>query len=122
MDQCTKIIKRNQWVGIINACQARPSGTSVQQWLKDNGISYKSYYYWLSKFRHETFANQTTAIREIGNKTGSFAEISISETECHDFVFSPDVIIKSGTCTVGLSNSASPTLVALVMEGLRDAH
>ena len=60
--------------------------------------------------------------REIGNKTGSLAEISISETECHDFVFSPDVIIKSGTCTVGLSNSASPTLVALVMEGLRDAH
>ena len=47
MDQQTALVRRNQWVSIINASQARPKGTTVRQWLKDNSISYKSYYYWL---------------------------------------------------------------------------
>ena len=38
MDQQTALVRRNQWVSIINASQARPKGTTVRQWLQDNSI------------------------------------------------------------------------------------
>ncbi|MST67200.1 IS66 family insertion sequence element accessory protein TnpB, partial [Lachnospiraceae bacterium BSM-380-WT-5A] len=38
--------------------QGRPVGMSAKQWLEENGIKEKAYYYWLRKFRREAY-NQT---------------------------------------------------------------
>lgn len=40
---------------IINQCQERPANVTVRQWLKDNDINEKSCYYWLRKFRKESY-------------------------------------------------------------------
>ena len=38
-------------MNIINQCKNRPADITAKQWLADNGISDKSYYYWLRKIR-----------------------------------------------------------------------
>ena len=53
MDQSTHDVRRANWLNIITECQQRPDGVSTKQWLSDNGIKEKAYYYWLLKFRWE---------------------------------------------------------------------
>ena len=55
MDKCTHDVRRANWLNIINQCQERPANVTVHQWLKDNDIKEKSYYYWLRKFRKESY-------------------------------------------------------------------
>lgn len=55
MDQLTHNVRRANWLNIINQCQEQPANITVRQWLKDNGIKEKSYYYWLRKFRKESY-------------------------------------------------------------------
>ena len=53
MDQSTHDVRRASWLNIITECQQRPVNVSVRQWLADNGVKEKAYYYWLRKFRRE---------------------------------------------------------------------
>ena len=53
MDQSTHDVRRANWLNIITECQQRPAGVSAKQWLADNGINEKTYYYWQRKFRRE---------------------------------------------------------------------
>ena len=53
MDQLTHTVRRSNWINIIQQCQDRPAGTTAKQWLAENGISEKSYYYWHRKIRRE---------------------------------------------------------------------
>ena len=45
MDQLTHTVRRSNWIKIIRQCQDRPAGTTAKQWLAENDISEKSYYY-----------------------------------------------------------------------------
>ena len=51
MDQTTHEVRISNWKSIIEQCQSRPKGQTTKQWLKDNGVSDKQYYYWLRKLR-----------------------------------------------------------------------
>lgn len=53
MDQSTHDVRRANWLNIITGCQQRPAGVSAKQWLADNGVKEKAYYYWLRKLRRE---------------------------------------------------------------------
>lgn len=53
MDRSTHDVRRANWFHIITECQQRPANVSAKQWLADNGIKEKAYYYWLRKFRRE---------------------------------------------------------------------
>ena len=53
MDQSTHDVRRASWLNIITECQQRPVNVTVKQWLSDNGVKEKAYYYWLRKFRRE---------------------------------------------------------------------
>lgn len=55
MDSLTHNVRHANWLNIINQCQERPANVTVRQWLKDNDINEKSYYYWLRKFRKESY-------------------------------------------------------------------
>jgi len=56
MDQMANEIRHSNWIRIIRECQDRPAGMTAKQWMADNGISDKSYYYWLHKLRKEASA------------------------------------------------------------------
>lgn len=55
MDKTTHEVRNANWRSIIKQCQARPEGQSAKQWLADNGIPEKNYYYWQRKVRQETY-------------------------------------------------------------------
>ena len=55
MDQSAHDVRRTNWLNIVNQCQNRPSDMSVKQWLAENDIKEKAYYYWLRKFRKEVY-------------------------------------------------------------------
>ncbi len=122
MDQITHSVRRQQWLDIITACQSRPEDTTAKQWLKDNGVKEKAYYYWLRKFRKESFD-------QMGNLPSdnriSFAEIHLqNESEqCGAFEcgFKPDAVIKTQGCVIALSNTISESLCRIIMEGLNHA-
>lgn len=56
MDQLT-VATHNQklefWLARIRDCRA--SGMSVADWCNTNGISIKTYYYWMRKIKREAF-------------------------------------------------------------------
>ena len=75
MDQSTHDVRRAGWLGIITECQQRPANVSAKQWLADNGIKEKAYYYWLHKFRREACGEmQLPAVKTPAEV--SFAEIN----------------------------------------------
>ena len=53
------------WLDIIHQC--RESGQSNSQWCAENGISIKSYYYWLAKIRK-------MAVEELPRKKHAFCQ------------------------------------------------
>ena len=61
MDQITTEERMADWVSIIKQCQNRPEGQTAKQWLEENGISSKKYYYWLRKIRNPVY-NETIGI------------------------------------------------------------
>lgn len=40
---------------VIEQCSLRPEGQTIKQWLADNGINEKTYYYWQRRIRKEVF-------------------------------------------------------------------
>lgn len=65
MDQLTHTVRRSNWINIIRQCQDRPAGTTAKQWLAENDISEKSYYYWLRKIRREVCEQE--GLQEVTN-------------------------------------------------------
>ena len=67
MDQITTDVRTADWVSIIKQCQNRPEGQTAKQWLEENGISSKKYYYWLRKIRNQVY-NETIGSLPVENE------------------------------------------------------
>ena len=126
MDQITHDVRSSQWLEIITRCQNRPEGITAKQWMADNGISEKSYYYWLRKFRKQAYSQMTetsTAI-SVGNEI-SFAEVSIPpEQTANVAAFSsessveairPVAVIKNANISIALTNEISEGLLSRIL-------
>ena len=76
MDQITHEVRLAQWAEIIRNCQLRPEGQTTQDWLAENGINIKTYYYWQRRVRKELY-DHTTSLATVNNaKTEiTFAEV-----------------------------------------------
>ena len=125
MDQLTHNVRRSNWINIIRQCQDRPAGTTAKQWLVENDISEKSYYYWLRKFRKEAYEQMqmppATSSPEI-----TFAEISVplsrQEEPIHSFQEQPPAaIIKNGALSIAISNDISEALLDRIFQVIRHA-
>lgn len=132
MDKITHEVRISHWKQIVEQCQMRPEGQSAKQWLAENGINSKTYYYWLRKIRklaYEQSASNTT-IQPVGvgnvvttvakeqEASVSFAEIPFSigneSSSSFDHCFQPAAVIKAGRASIAFSNGASPELVASI--------
>ena len=125
MDQSTSSIRLANWKTIIESCQSRPEGTSARQWLAENQIPEKQYYYWQRKVRnlaYEEMENSLPAVSAPGSVV-TFAEIPISPKEVCEAVqdlgaeLLPAVTIKTRGSTIEISSLISDDLmVKLVKE------
>lgn len=127
MDKTTHEVRRSRWKNIIEQCQNRPKGMSAKQWLNDNSINEKSYYYWLRQLRKEAY-EQLKATQELplvqnpGQVT--FAEIPISVANTFDEPSSmnhPAAVIKTSTATIALSNEISDRLLSKILQEVSHA-
>lgn len=125
MDKTTHEIRISNWRSIIEQCQARPEGQSAKQWLADNGISEKTYYYWQRRVRQETYAliKQDAVPPATASDTQSvtFAEIPYAAASDNLQPFTPDVVIRKGQTVLEVSNSISDRILAKIMEVMSNA-
>ncbi|MCI6517094.1 MAG: IS66 family insertion sequence element accessory protein TnpB [Lachnospiraceae bacterium] len=104
MDQLTHTVRRSNWINIIRQCQDRPAGTTAKQWLAENDISEKSYYYWLRKIRREVCEQE--GLQEATNPSAlSFVEIPVktaldtAPVPTVPAAMTPVAVIRSGRLT-----------------------
>lgn len=118
MDNTTYQVRLAQWTQIIEACNQRPAGMTAKQWLADNNISDKSYYYWQRRIRNK-IANATSVTPSDNEIT--FADItnpSFSNSSEHQYGdgFTADAIIKCGNSVIALSNTVSDAMLSKILE------
>ena len=114
MDKITQEVRIANWKSIIEQCHARPEGQSAKQWLADNGISEKSYYYWQRKVRQETYALMQPA-PAVNPESVVFAELPFDGTKSTRS-FIPSALIRRGGTVCELSNNISDRLLDRLME------
>lgn len=132
MDQITHNVRSAQWLEIVTQCQNRSEGTTVKQWLSDNGIKEKAYYYWLRKFRKQAYAQMHLPSTEVSDESDiSFAEVSIpgrrttgiSEVteEITVEAIRPVAVIKNADMTIALTNEVSDSLLSRILREVSHA-
>lgn len=121
MDQLTHNVRRANWLNIIKQCQERPANVTVRQWLKDNDIKEKSYYYWLRKFRKESYDQMQlpAATEELAEV--SFVEFAAPTSEkvvsTQDSLNSTTTaVIRHGAITLEISNAISEEVLSLLLK------
>lgn len=125
MDRSTHEIRLAGWKTVVEQCNSRPQGVSVKQWLAENNINEKTYYYWLRRVRREVYSQmqqELPVLQEAKVPTVAFAEIPVPDTlRTEDVPFKADVMIRSGSLVIGIANSVSESLLSKVLEGVRHA-
>ena len=122
MDKTTHEIRIANWRSIIEQCHARPESQSAKQWLSDNGISEKNYYYWQRKVRKETYALISPKVTPATEpEPVSFAELPFISSKEDGQSFSPDAVMRRGQTVLELSNTISDRLLDRLMEVLSHA-
>ena len=121
MDKITHEVRLAQWTEIVKECQKRPENMSIRDWVKQNDIPEKTYYYWQRRVRNEVF-NKVASLAPVSrSEVGvSFAEVPAeilgNPQAALGAVSSPDAIIKTGHMEIQIHNSLSPMLLKSIME------
>lgn len=121
MDKLTHNVRHANWLNIINQCQERPANITVRQWLKDNNIKEKSYYYWLCKFRKESYDQmQLLAVTEEPAEI-SFVEFAAPTSKkavaTQDSLNSTTTaVIRHGAITLEISNDISEAVLSMLLK------
>ena len=129
MDQISHAVRNSRWKDIILQCQNRPAEMSAKQWMIENQVSEKSYYYWQRKLRTEAFKQMDHSSLlpvEQGTSEVSFAEIRIPEPKksVSDIIpetIRPTAVIKTATMTIALSNDIADDLLSRILREVSHA-
>lgn len=112
MDQSTHAVRIANWKKVIEQCQTRPEGQTTKQWLSDNSIPEKQYYYWLRKIRKQTFEESQDMLPAVTCKKEP--DVAFVEFPAETVIPSeaePAVTIKTRKSTIQISSAVSDDLV-----------
>ena len=106
------------WLDIIHRC--RESGLSNNQWCEENGISIKSYYYWLAKIRNMAVEDLPRKKHVVCQSESSvdFAEIHMETLPQNTFSANAPVIIRSGAFAIEVHHDADVSLIRSVLQAV----
>ena len=122
MDQMTHEVRLANWKAIIKQCQARPKGQTAKDWMVENDISDKQYYYWLRRVRAAAIEKtQITALPEPEKQlpTVSLAEIPMKAVLSTEE--SPVIVIKTRKSTIEIPIAISNALVIKIVKAVAHA-
>ncbi len=120
MDQSTHDVRRASWLKTITECQQRPVNVSVKQWLTDNGVKEKAYYYWLRKFRREAFEQIQLPVAAPPAEV-AFAEFPIPVPTPPTAGNNTVAVISANGITIEISNSISEPLLCMLLREVAHA-
>ena len=129
MDQITHTVRQTMWQDILLQCQNRPCGMSAKQWMIENEISEKSYYYWQRKLRKETFETNISDLMELPplkpKEELAFLELSkpknrISLDEL-SVTIHPVAVFKTDFLTISITNEISDSLLSRIFREVSNA-
>ena len=125
MDRITHEMRIANWKSIIEQCHKRPKGQSAKQWLAENNISEKQYYYWQRRLRKAAYDQMSASMFPI---SGSECQVAFAEVPTHSFLntaavaFRPDAVLRTSKVTIELSNTVSDQLLSRIIGGLSHAE
>lgn len=129
MDKVTNDIRTQNWAAIVEQCESRPEGLTKKEWMAQNGISEKQYYYWLRKIRHQAAAGaqlipaQDTASCQM--PMVHFAEVSLDDAVLPEADpgtgFTPAVIIQTGRSVIQISGTAPDYMASRIIKAVAHA-
>ena len=129
-----KQVKFQYWLNVIHECRA--SGLTNREWCDQNGISLKSYYYWIAKFRK--LALEELPRKEYGSSiptlsgekisvpsapepsVPAFIEIPTSSPKTEQPIMTaPAAILKAGSISVELYANASESFLQALFKAVQ---
>jgi len=141
MDKSTAMIRRQNWLKIINECNNRASGTK-KDWCTANGIDVRRFYYWQRHLR-QLIADQMLPIeKEPENQSSDakavqlpanaiFADITPmleheqAKVPVHDIqdhgASIPELVIRIGDCHILVNSGVCEQTLVKTIRGIRNA-
>ena len=122
MDQSTHEVRLANWKTIIEQCQARPKDQTARQWLAENDVPEKQYYYWLRRVRKAALCKTQAVSPTLDNKqlpAVSFVELSASDVLPSEEL--PAVTIKTKKSTIEISSAISDSLMIELVKAVAHA-
>lgn len=121
-----KQVKLQHWLVVIRQCRA--SGMTNQEWCEQNGVSLKSYYYWLAKIRklaledlpRKQYASALPADQKnsgLSRHQAAFTELSLPNTAAFDN--NAAAILHIGSVTVEIFEHTSSELISSIVEAVQ---
>ena len=125
MDKITHEARLNNWKHIVEECNNRPHGVTVKQWLNDNDINEKVYYYWLRRVRQAAYdqlksENSGNLLPSSGNSV-SYAEITLTQSVPTKSLDNTVAVLSAGNISIDISESASEEFLVKLMRAMRYA-
>lgn len=125
MDKITHEIRLNNWKHVVEECNNRPQGVTVKQWLADNEINEKVYYYWLRRVRQAAYdqmkSEQSGELTVVPNNKVSYAEITLTGNTSSRAVNAPVAVMSSGSISIDISEQASEEFLIKLMRAMKNA-
>ena len=123
MDKTTHEVRLANWKPIIEQCLGRPEGQTVKEWLSQNNINEKQYYYWLRRIRQESY--KSAQLVQQPPAMGSHSEIAFAEIRMNESPFEqipkPAVVIRTANALIHISASAPAAMTAGIMKAVSHA-
>ncbi len=136
MDQKVTEIRYEQWRRTVSECINRKANISKRQWCEENGIRYRSLMYWQRKFQQETIerldSHSSLPGQAVHVCTPMFADMTskyeamtagqgISPQHTEDDFFTPELMIRAGSCRIYVSGSFQTATLEKVMQVIANA-
>ena len=117
------------WRALMTACDQRPAGQSITDWLRDNGICKQTFYRWQRRFRGQATENSVDdAVCLPGSAEKSelsFVEIPLCSPKAEPQkapLYAPAAVIHTSNAVIELSAEISdPVLCRILREVLGHA-
>lgn len=123
MDQITHEMRLKNWTHVVEECNNRQQGVTVKQWLHDNDINEKVYYYWLRRVRQAAYdqmkAEQTGELTVVPNNKVSYAEITLTGNTSSRTSNVPAAVISAGNISIDISEQASEEFLIRLMRAMK---
>lgn len=125
MDKITHEARLDNWKHIVEECSNRPQGVTVKQWVADNGINEKVYYYWLRRVRQAAYdqmrLEQSGELAVTSDRRVSYAEITLTGNTSSGQSMHPVAVLSAGNISIDISEQASEEFLIKLMRAMKNA-